>query len=99
MESDRKLLMQELEKLVKERDSLKKRLENMEMLVDSLKEDAKQLQNVFDIVWKADMRAVRLWRKATGKDFIMPDRCGLVVYLMGEWDKAKRRIREMEKGE
>lgn len=60
MESDRKLLMQELEKLVKERDSLKKRLENMEMLVDSLKEDAKQLQNVFDIVWKADMRAVRL---------------------------------------
>lgn len=50
MESDRKLLMQELEKLVKERDSLKKRLENMEMLVDSLKEDAKQLQNVFDIV-------------------------------------------------
>ena len=43
MYSDRKLLMQELEKLVKERDSLKKRLENMEMLVDSLKEDAKQL--------------------------------------------------------
>jgi hypothetical protein len=97
METNQKLLMQELEKLVKERDLLKKRLENAEILMDSLKEDNEDLQRVFDITWKADMRAIRLWRKATKRNFVMLDRCDMVIYLMDELDNAKRKIRELER--
>lgn len=99
MDSDRNLLMNELERLVKERDSLKKQVELLNKLVDVYKADSTEIQNVFDIVWKADMRAVRLWRKFTGKDYIMPDRCDLVVFLLKELDDAKRMIRKLQKEE
>jgi hypothetical protein len=42
-----------------------------------------ELQAVFDLQWKADRRATKLWQEAhPGSDLVWPDRADLVVWLM-----------------
>jgi hypothetical protein len=48
------------------------------------KQEAAELQQVFDVRWEADMRALRRWREAhPGNDLVLPDRANLVVWLLG----------------
>ena len=49
-----------------------------------------ELQGVFDLIWKADMRAIQMWQEANpGNDRVWPDGAKLTIWLMGQLDKAK----------
>jgi len=42
------------------------------------------LQRTFDLRWKADQRAIKIWQEANpGNDLVWPDHADLVVYLLG----------------
>ena len=48
-----------------------------------------ELQAVFDLRWKADMRAIKKWQETTGRELTWPDHADLVVYLMGRLEAAE----------
>ena len=51
------------------------------------------LQRTFDLRWKADQRAIKMWRDAhPGNDLVWPDRCDMVVWLLDQLDDAKTTI-------
>lgn len=47
------------------------------------------LQNTFDLMWKADMRAIKLWQAATGRDHVWPDRAKTTLWLLERLDAAE----------
>ena len=50
------------------------------------------MQAIFDLRWDADMRAIRRWQAATGRDFTWPDHADLVVWLLEQLTKAEARL-------
>lgn len=40
----------------------------------------------FNLRWKADMRAIKRWQAATGRDLVWPDHADLVVWLLEQLD-------------
>lgn len=49
--------------------------------------DAVELQEAFDMRWKADMRAVAMWRAENpSNDLVLPDHADLVVWLLDQGD-------------
>ncbi|MGY8665719.1 hypothetical protein Q3C01_25630 [Bradyrhizobium sp. UFLA05-109] len=59
-------------------------LENLRAEFAAAKEQAAELQDIFDLQWEADMRAVRRWRAANpGNELVLPDRANLVIWLLG----------------
>ena len=44
------------------------------------------LQTSADLRWKADMRAIKKWQKATGKTLVWPDHADLCIWLMEQLD-------------
>lgn len=55
--------------------------------VAELKAERDELQRVFDLRWKADMRAIKRWQAATGRTLTWPDHADLCVWLLGELEK------------
>lgn len=48
-----------------------------------------ELQELFDLEWKADQRAIKRWQEAhPGNELVWPDRANMVVWLMEQHDKA-----------
>ena len=47
------------------------------------------LQNTFDLMWKADQRAIKLWQEATGKDHIWPDKAKTTLWLLERLEAAE----------
>lgn len=47
-----------------------------------------ELQQIFDLRFKADMRAIKVWQTATGKDMKLPDHADLCVWLLRQRDAA-----------
>jgi uncharacterized cupin superfamily protein len=43
----------------------------------------------FDLRWKADQRAIRMWQKATGRTEVWPDHADLCVWLLGRLAAAE----------
>ncbi|MCP3471351.1 hypothetical protein NLM33_13520 [Bradyrhizobium sp. CCGUVB1N3] len=59
-------------------------LETLRAELAAAKEEAAELQDIFDLQWEADMRAVGRWREANpGNELVLPDRANLVVWLLG----------------
>ena len=53
-------------------------------VIEQLQAEAAELEGIFDLQWEADMRAVKRWREAhPGNELVMPDRCDMVVWLLG----------------
>ena len=48
-----------------------------------------ELEASFDLRWKADMRAIKLWQGATGKTLVWPDHADMVVWLLEQLDAQK----------
>ena len=49
-----------------------------------------ELQDSFDMRWKADMRAIKKWQAANqGNDLVWPDHADLVVWLMAGRDRLR----------
>ena len=52
-------------------------------------EERDEMQELFDLQWEADRRAVKRWQEANpGNDLVWPDRADMVVWLMEQHDKA-----------
>lgn len=62
-------------------------------IIDTLEEKVAEYDAVFDIQWKADQRAIKMWQKATGEVLKWPDSAKLSVWLMGEIDERKKTFR------
>lgn len=63
---------------------------------EKLARDVEDYQRSFDLRWKADMRAIELWRAESPveRDLVWPDHADLVVWLMGRLEaQGKREMR------
>lgn len=54
-----------------------------------------ELQASADLRWKADMRAIKRWQEATGRDDVWPDHADLCVFLMDELTLAKGEVQTL----
>lgn len=50
-----------------------------------------ELQVVFDLRWRADMRAIKRWQEATGRTMVWPDHADLCVWLLEQLDAERER--------
>ncbi len=57
-------------------------------------EELKDLNLTFDLRYKADVRAIEMWRKETGKELTIPDQADMCVFLLKELDKRSENINE-----
>jgi hypothetical protein len=58
--------------------------------VNRLRAQRDELQDSFDMRWKADMRAIKKWQAANqGNDLVWPDHADLVVWLMAGRDRLR----------
>lgn len=48
-----------------------------------------ELEALFDLRHNADMRAIKCWQEATGRDLIWPDQADLCVWLLEQLDKTR----------
>ena len=71
-------------------------LKNKDRDIKALEVERDELQGTFDLQWAADMRAIKQWQAATGKDMEWPDRARMVVWLLerdAEQAKTIERLR------
>ena len=48
-------------------------------------EALKELEEIFELRWKADMRAIKMWRKGhPERKLVMPDHADLVLWLLAK---------------
>ncbi len=52
--------------------------------VQKIKEDLEELQATFNLIWKAQQRAIQMWQQKTGQGLNWPDKASLIVWLMEE---------------
>ncbi len=62
------------------------------MLRDDEREELTELKNLFDMQWKADQRAIKIWQEKTGRHDTWPDRCDMVVSMLEDRDKLVKKI-------
>ena len=61
-------------------------------------ETKEELEKLFELQRRADIRAVELWRKMhPDKKLVMPDRCDMVVWLMDECDRLRAQTEAVQK--
>lgn len=60
-----------------------------------LKAENNELEAIFDLRWKADMRAVGMWRRRTGEHLTLPDHADLVVWLLEEIQATKKEASDL----
>jgi hypothetical protein len=85
------IILQEIKRVVEERDDLKRRLENAEMLIERLKEDNEQFKFNLDLYNNADAKALNLWREThpdVSKCFV-PGLGKMLVWLIDEVDRLR----------
>ena len=85
------VILQEIKRVVEERDDMKRRLENAELLLERLKEDNEQFKFDLDLYNNADAKALAIWRENhhdTSKCFT-PGLGKMLVWLMEEVDRLK----------
>ena len=51
-----------------------------------------ELDSLFDRIWAADMRGIKLWQAATGRTRTWPDGAKLICWLMERIDAAEKVI-------
>jgi dynactin complex subunit len=78
------VIMQEIKRVVDERDDLKRRLENADILIEHLKDENAGWKRDFDMFDKAQNKASILWREAHPLRDIWPSTGALTEWLMDE---------------
>jgi cell division septum initiation protein DivIVA len=69
-------------------DAADAKIAELRAKVAGLTNERDELQRCFDLMWEADMRAITLWQKATGRDLTWPDRSKLTAWLLDQADAA-----------
>ncbi len=60
--------------------------------IDELRNDNDETQALFDTMWEADMRAIKLWQAANpGQDHVWPDRSKLTQWLLDRITELQRK--------
>ena len=49
-------------------------------------EDSIEMNHIFDLRHKADMRGIKMWQEKTGKNLTWPDHADIVVFLLEKID-------------
>ncbi len=52
-------------------------------------EELKHLNLLFDLRHKADVRAIEMWQKKTGRDLTIPDQADMCVFLLEENNRLR----------
>jgi len=50
--------------------------------IEALEAEKLELEQSFDLRWKADMRGIKRWQNATGRELVWPDHADLIVWLL-----------------
>ncbi len=92
-------LRQQVETLTAERDEMLRRIganETAQLLTKAVEvqcqatldaiAEREELQATFDLRWKADQRAIKLWQKQTGQTLVWPDHAELCCWLLKQLD-------------
>lgn len=65
-------------------------IEALKTEITDLKEEIAELEAIFDLRWKADMRAIERWREGhPERSRVMPDHADMVVWLLEQLDKKE----------
>lgn len=49
----------------------------------------RELEDSLDLIHRADMRAIKRWQAATGRDMTWPDRTEMIVWLLEQLPEAQ----------
>jgi hypothetical protein len=56
-------------------------------------EDLAEMKVTFDLRWKADMRAIKMWQAAhPGHELVWPDHADMVVWALGEIQRLRESL-------
>lgn len=65
--------------------------------IEALVAENAEYEEVFDMQWKAGMRAVERWREAhPGNDLVLPDTADLCLWLLARVERLEAALREIE---
>lgn len=64
---------------------------------DSIRGELHDLEASLDMRWKADMRAIKMWQKKTGRTLTWPDHADMVVFLLEQLDQLRPKAKHKEK--
>jgi hypothetical protein len=72
------------------------RKEYDEIQMSKIRDERDELQQLFDLQWKADQRAIKRWQAAhPGNDLVWPDRADMVVWLMEQQERLRAALSEL----
>ena len=57
--------------------------------IERLAAECDELQQTFNLMWKADQDAIKLWQAETGKDLMWPDQRKLTRWLLERAERYK----------
>ena len=76
--------------------ALRERCEKAEAERDEAKKQSDELNDLFDLQYNADCRATKRWREShPDSPTVLPDRCDMVVWLIGKLEKAEARAERL----
>lgn len=68
---------------------LKKQNSKLRQERDKFRRDIHELNRTFDLRWKADQRAIKMWQnEAVDREHIWPDHADMVVFLLHKLDET-----------
>jgi len=59
--------------------------------ITKLKVEAEDENRSFALRWNADMRAIKRWQAATGRELVWPDHADLCVWLLEQLDAVEEK--------
>lgn len=59
-------------------------------------DELEDYKRIFDLRWKASLRASKRWQKATGRALVFPDHADLCVWLLEQLDLKNDVIKELK---
>ena len=83
------VILQEIKRVVDERDDLRRRLENADILIEHLKREVKELNFSVALHDRAAEKARAIWEEAHPDAEFMPGRTELMVWLIERVEKAE----------
>lgn len=79
-----------IRELLAERDALRAERDELLAALRIAQRERDELQQSFDLHWRASMRAIKRWQEAhPGSDLTWPDHADLVVWLLEQLDAAR----------
>ena len=67
--------------------------------IERLQKINSELEDIFEKVWDADMRAIAAWQAANpGNDMVWPDRSELTLWLLSEIERLRTALSDIASG-